>query len=304
MLMHADLDGRDARVRFLMISFFFSRKTASMTAAAVSAFALGASVLIASTTLSRAEQAVNTSALSDDLNSVFKAQPCVQSKSLAQLDAPIARVAKRLDAHEPVTIVAVGSSSTGGAGASSPNYAYPSRLERELRQRFPDTPITVINQGINGEDAGSMMARMDAVLAPKPDLVIWQLGTNTLLRDGSIPETGNLLQAGIAQIKKTGADVLLIDPQFAPRVNAKPAVGEMVGLIAYVAKQAHVPVFRRYVAMRHWHEDQAIAVDRFISADGLHMNDWGYSCFARLLADNITTSVARSRAVAGARPFQ
>ncbi len=268
------------------------------------AFALGLSVLAACTTAARAEQATSTSALTDDLNSVFKTQPCVQSKSLAQFDAPVARVAKRLDAHEPVTIVAVGSSSTGGSGASSPAFAYPSRLERELRQRFPESPITVINQGVNGEDTASMMARMEAVLAPSPDLVIWQLGTNTLLRDGNIPETGTLLQAGINRIKKTGADVLLIDPQFAPRVNAKPAVSEMVGLIAYVAKQTHVPVFRRYVAMRHWHEDQAIAFDRFITADGLHMNDWGYSCLARLLADNITATVARSRTVAGARPFQ
>ncbi len=289
----------------LMPRLIHGRKTASTIAAMVSAFALGLSALAVSPVASHAEQATTGASVpvSDDLNSVFKTQPCVQSKSLAQLDAPIARLAKKLDAHEPVTIVAVGSSSTGGSGASSPTYSYPSRLERELRQRFPETPITVINQGVNGEDTASMMGRMDAVLAPKPDLVIWQLGTNTVLRDGNIPETGNLLQAGITQIKKTGADVLLIDPQFAPRVNAKPAVSEMVGLIAYVAKQTHVPVFRRFVAMRHWHEDQAIAFDRFISADGLHMNDWGYSCLARLLAENITATVARSRSVAGVRPF-
>jgi hypothetical protein len=103
----------------------------------MSAFALGISTLVVSPATSRAEQATSTPALNDDLNSVFKTQPCLQSKSLAQLDAPIARVAKRLDAHEPVTIVAVGSSSTGGSGASSPSYSYPSRLERELRQRFP-----------------------------------------------------------------------------------------------------------------------------------------------------------------------
>jgi lysophospholipase L1-like esterase len=69
----------------------------------------------------------------------------------------------------------------------------------------------VINQGVNGEDTASMMARMDAVLAPKPDLIIWQLGTNTLLRDGNIPETGTLLQAGINRIKRP-ARMLLIDP--------------------------------------------------------------------------------------------
>ncbi|HEX7789484.1 MAG TPA: SGNH/GDSL hydrolase family protein [Afipia sp.] len=246
----------------------------------------------------RAEPATSGSAATDDLNAVFRTQPCVQAKALPQLDAPISRVAKRLDAHEAVTIVAVGSSSTGGAGASSPAFSYPSRLERELRQRFPDAPVTVINKGNNGEDAADMMARMDAVLEPHPDLVIWQLGTNTVLRDGSVPATGDLLQSGIAHIRKTGADVLLIDPQFAPRVNAKPAVNDMVRLIAYVAKMTHVPLFRRYVAMQHWHEDQAIAFDQFIIADGVHMNDWGYSCLARLLADNIANAVTRSRAVA------
>ncbi|CAN5266890.1 hypothetical protein BH10PSE11_BH10PSE11_03060 [soil metagenome] len=296
--------GRHARVRFLMFSPTHDRKPASIAAAAIGALAFGIAVLVACPVASNAEQATTGAAINDDLNSVFKTQPCVQSKSLAQLDAPIARLAKRLDAHEPVTIVAVGSSSTGGSGASSPAYSYPSRLERELRQRFPETPVTVINQGVNGEDVNSMMARMDAVLEPKPDLVIWQLGTNTVLRDGNVPETADVLRTGIARIKKTGADVLLIDPQFAPRVNAKPTISDMVGLIAYVAKQTHVPLFRRYVAMRHWHEDQAIGFDRFISADGLHMNDWGYSCLARLLADNITATVGRSRAVAGVRPFE
>lgn len=273
----------------------------------VSVFALAMSAVAMCPTASRAEQATtgtHSASASDDLNAVFKAQPCVQSRSLAQLDAPMTRVAKRLDAHAPVTIVAVGSSSTGGSGASSPAFAYPSRLERELRQRFPETPISVLNRGINGEEVTAMMARMDSVLETRPDLVIWQLGTNTLLRDGNIPATAGLLQAGISRIRKSGADVLLIDPQFAPRVNAKPGAGEMVGLIAYVAKQAHAPLFRRYVAMRHWHEDQAIAFDRFITADGLHMNDWGYSCLARLIAENITATVERSRAVAGARPFQ
>ncbi len=235
---------------------------------------------------------------SDDINAIFKNQPCVLTKTLTQLDAPIIRTAKRLNAHEPVTIVAVGSSSTGGSGASSPAFAYPNRLERELRLKYPDSPITIINRGVNGEDAADMMARLDEVLAPKPDLVIWQLGTNTVLRDGSVSATSDVLQSGIARIRATGADVLLIDPQFAPSVNAKPAVHDMVGMIGLVAKQTHVPVFRRYVAMRHWHDDQAIPFDRFIIADGLHMNDWGYSCLARLLADNIATAVARSRTMA------
>lgn len=240
----------------------------------------------------------------DDINAIFKNQPCVLTKALTQFDAPITRTAKHLNDHEPVTIVAVGSSSTGGAGATSPSFSYPSRLERELRLKYPDAAITVINRGINGEEAADMMARLDDVLTPKPDLVIWQLGTNTVLRNGSIPATSDILQSGIARIKATGADILLIDPQFAPSVNAKPAVHDMVAMIGLVAKQTHVPVFRRYVAMQHWHDDEAIPFDRFIIADGLHMNDWGYSCLARLLADNIATAVARSRTVAGVKAQQ
>jgi len=280
----------------------------SALTAPLAALVLGA---MTSTTLTVAAYAQQPVALAsaekpstDDISAIFKDRPCVLTKALTQFDAPITRTAKRLNDHEPITIVAVGSSSTGGAGASSPAFSYPSRLERELRLKYPDAPITVINRGINGEDAADMMARLDDVLAPKPDLVIWQLGTNTVLRDGSIPATSDILQSGITRIKATGADVLLIDPQFSPSVNAKPAVHDMVAMIGLVAKQTHVPVFRRYVAMRHWHEDQSIPFDRFIIADGLHMNDWGYSCLARLLADDIATAVMRSRTVAGVKAQQ
>jgi lysophospholipase L1-like esterase len=274
--------------------------------APLAALLLGAGLAITLPAAAQADQATTVSgrhAAANDLNAVFDRQPCVALKDLTQFDAPVARLAKRITAQEPVTIIAVGSSSTGGAGASSPAFSYPSRLERELRQKFPRAPIAVINKGVNGEEVADMMARMDSILALKPDLVIWQLGTNTLLRDGSIPATEKFLQAGIERIRDSGADVLLVDPQFAPSVNAKPAVHAMVDMIGFTAKRTHVPLFRRYVAMRHWHEDQAIAVERFITADGLHMNDWGYSCFARLMADNIAATIVRSRAVADVKPL-
>lgn len=273
---------------------------------AVATLVLGIAITMALPSRSMAQQApvAADKNAADDINAVFESQPCIRTTGLTQLDAPITRVTKRLTAHEPITIVAVGSSSTAGSGATSPDYAYPSRLGRELRQKFPRASISVINLGVNGQEAADMVARLDDVLAPNPDLVIWQVGTNTVLRGKSVPEVGDLLQSGIARIKERGADVLLIDPQFAPAVNAKPTVNDMVGLIGQVAKRTHVPLFRRYVAMRHWHEDQAIAFDRFITADGLHMNDWGYACFARLLADNIATTIARARAVADVKPLQ
>ncbi len=68
---------------------------------------------------------------------------CHAPADLIRLAYPLTRTAHRLTAGEPLTIVAIGSSSTAGAGASSPDASYPSRLAAELRQRFPHNRIRV-----------------------------------------------------------------------------------------------------------------------------------------------------------------
>ena len=75
-----------------------------------------------------------------------------------------------------------------GAGASSSAATYPSRLEAELKARLPGLPITVVNKGIGGEEAAQMVARFDAdVIEESPDLVLWQVGSNSVLRDRPTP---------------------------------------------------------------------------------------------------------------------
>ena len=109
---------------------------------------------------------------------------CDAPLDLVRLANPLSHVSQKLTAGAPITIVAIGSSSTAGAGASSPAANYPSRLQAELRQRFPGHAITVINRGVNGEEVADMLKRFDqAVIAAKPDLVLWQLGTNSVIRD-------------------------------------------------------------------------------------------------------------------------
>ena len=103
---------------------------------------------------------------------------CVAPADLIQLDQPLRRTARRLASHKLIIIVALGSSSTAGAGASSAETTYPSQLMVELTQRFQTQPITVLNRGISGERAVDMLARFDkSVSAERPDLVLWQVGT-------------------------------------------------------------------------------------------------------------------------------
>jgi hypothetical protein len=84
------------------------------------------------------------------------------------------RAARALTLERCLTVVAIGSSSTEGIGASSPDRTYPAQLERLLRERFPRATIKVVNRGVGGETVAANLARLrpDAIDL-RPDLAIW-----------------------------------------------------------------------------------------------------------------------------------
>ena len=228
---------------------------------------------------------------------------CAAPAELVHLERPLIHTMRRLANGQPLTIVAIGSSSTAGAGASSLDASYPSRLAVELRTRFPGREITVLNRGVNGEETNNMMARFATdVLAAHPQLVIWQIGTNSVLRDHPLSPHAVQLHDGIEQLKAAGADVVLIDPQFAPAVLAKSETAGMVEQIAVAAKQENVDLFRRFAVMRDWHDVQHLSFDNFVSPDHLHMNDWSYACIAKLLSTAIAEAATRPIAAASVHP--
>ena len=219
---------------------------------------------------------------------------CSAPNSLMRLDRAISHTAARISEGRSLKIVALGSSSTAGVGASSPANSYPSRLEAALREQYPDMRIEVINRGVGGEDAREMLARLDkSVLAERPDLVLWQVGTNAIVDEEGVSEEAYLVRKGLARLKAAGVDVILIDPQYAPSVTQRPNAGAMVRMLQSVAQAANVPVFRRYAIMSHWRTVENVPFDRFIVKDGLHMNDWSYHCIAKLLATSIVAAASR-----------
>jgi lysophospholipase L1-like esterase len=220
------------------------------------------------------------------------AAQCKVQSDIAQFDLPLTSLAHRLSIGRPVRIVAIGSSSTAGFGASSPGATYPSRLEAELREHFPGHALTVLNRGVFGEELPNMIARFDtAVIAERPHLVIWQFGTNALMYDR--PLNPPLVAAGVARLKAVGADVVLMDPQYAPRVLAKPARDAFIARMAASAKEYKVDLLHRYEIMRRWHEVEGLPFETFVTRDGLHLNDWGYACVAKALGFAIAEATAR-----------
>jgi lysophospholipase L1-like esterase len=152
----------------------------------------------------------------------------------------------------------------------------------------------MLNRGVNGEEIGDMLARFDtSVITAKPDLVLWQLGTNSVIRGHQLGDHGLQIREGLAKIRAIGADVVLIDPQFAPKVITKPDAEAMVALISSAAKQEDVDLFRRFEMMRHWRDVDHLTFETFVSPDGLHMNDWSYACMAKSLGNAIVEAAHR-----------
>jgi len=214
---------------------------------------------------------------------------CEASGELLNLGAHLSHLAVDIADGHPAAIVAIGSSSTWGVGASSPDKAYPPRFGVELSQRF-GLAFDVLNKGVNGESEVEMLQRFGRdVAASRPMLVIWQVGSNTVFRNIEPEDYAAMLRDGIARIRAMGADVVLMSPQYAPAVLERPNLEPQLELLAAVARETGAGLFRRFDIMRAWNEKGA-AFEETLSPDRFHMNDWSYGCVARLLADAVVAS--------------
>jgi lysophospholipase L1-like esterase len=189
-------------------------------------------------------------------------------------------------ARERVRIVAIGSSTTAGEGNIKP---YPPRLKAFLDEKYPNARITVANKGKGGEEAPAELKRFDKdVIAEKPDLVIWQVGTNAVWQKPtdsppppSVDETTRAIRDGLVRLRQeTQADVILMDLQYLPGMltPAKKAKSiQMVEAINELARDAGVNVFRRFAFMKGLIDVEQVSMDRMVDEadnDRFHQSDW------------------------------
>jgi acyl-CoA thioesterase-1 len=217
----------------------------------------------------------------------------------AQAGGVLWHVATRLAHGAPVSIVAFGSSSTSGVGASSADASYPACLERDLRAHlnFHD-PVTVANRGVAGDDIDAMMRRLDPdVIQVHPDLVIWQLGTNDALEHMPLAHFEAAARQGIKALRKAGIDLVLMEPQHAPRVDVAPDAAGYRAAVRRLGAEFGVPVIRRFDLMSRW--AKASAAPALVAPDGLHMSDSGYEKLGQAAAALILSAARPTLSMAG-----
>lgn len=181
-------------------------------------------------------------------------------------------------------IVAIGSSTTAGEGNIT---AYPERLLSFLQSQYPKAKLVMVNKGIGGQEAPIELKRFDTdVIAEKPDLVIWQVGTNAVWQrpdqnPPSLAETVKAIRDGLVKLRnETQSDVILMDLQYVPAVLTpakKDKAIAMVEAISELAREAGVNVFRRFAFMKDLYQVEQVSFDRMVDPtdeNRLHDSDW------------------------------
>ena len=205
-----------------------------------------------------------------------------------------------LKKNRPIRVLAIGSSSTAGVGASSPRATYPARLEGELEKMFSDdVEIQVINRGVSGEIAAGAADRMrNTVAEVDPDIVIWQVGTNDALARVDVERFSHSLDETVLWLKSHNIDVVLVDPQYTPALARDDYYGRVVKAIENVARKGRVPLVRRYEAMRYLAGERKAG--GYLASDQFHLNDLGYRCMAEHVARAITVGLIQAETPASA----
>jgi lysophospholipase L1-like esterase len=254
---------------------------------AISRILLGATLALSTSAFSAASAAENA------------ADPCQAPNATVASAGPLPRLERQLEGKQTVRVLAIGSSSTAGVGASSLKASYPAQLEVELGRAFKDIKIVMVNRGVGGEIAETTAHRIKLEVAlTKPDLVLWQVGTNDALSRIPIGDFARVVSRTVKWLKAGGVDVVIVGMQYTKPLSQDEHYKMMKDALKQVALEEGVPYVKRYEAMQYL--EQTNARLSLMSDDQLHLNDLGYRCMAEHVARGILVSIFPKKPAAAA----
>ena len=216
--------------------------------------------------------------------------------------APLPNFAAVLAAKKKARVLAIGSSSTYGVGASSRSRNYPSQLREILGKALNGVDVEIVNRGVSGEVAATTAERLRTEVAVnRPDLVLWQLGTNDALSRVPPEQFEQTVRSTIDWLKDDKIDVVLVGLQYTPKLARDKNYEEIRDALFKIAADEGVLYIRRYDAMRFIAQARSAPV---LAQDEFHLNDLGYRCMAEHVAQAVIANlfVRRFRPVQGYTP--
>jgi lysophospholipase L1-like esterase len=201
---------------------------------------------------------------------------------------PLPHLAAALQGRKTVRVLAIGSSSTAGYGASSPSHSYPAQFEAILERAFKGLDVVIVNRGVSGEVAARTAERLKMQVAQEqPDVVLWQVGTNDALARVPVEDFTTVVRDTLHWLKEHGIDTVLVGLQYAPALSRDGYYTEIRAALRNLAATENVLLVRRFDAMEFIDKAKE---GQLLSGDDLHLNDLGYRCMAEHIARAVVVS--------------
>ena len=214
------------------------------------------------------------------------ADPCAVPSYLLFGDSLLDRAHAAVKKDTALRIVVLGGTSSTLPGPDGPNFAYPARLETALARRLPRVKVTVTALTRPRQTAEEMAENIDKLLLDhQPSLVVWQTGTYDAVRGTDPEEFRASVSDGVERLQAGGADVVLVNMQYSPRMESIVAVGAYADGIRWVSREREVPVFDRFAIMRHWYDTGQF--DLYKATKDLKMAKSVHDCLGRALGSTI-----------------
>jgi acyl-CoA thioesterase-1 len=216
--------------------------------------------------------------------------PCDVPGTDIAAPAALPNVTQALQKGEKIRILAIGSSSTLGSGASSKSRTYPSQLESILEHALKGVDVIIVNRGVAGEVADTTATRMKSEVAlRKPDLVLWQLGTNDALARIPPQDFETTVRSTIHWLRDNKIDVVLVGVQYTSRLARDQNYIAIRDSLQKIAAEENILYVRRYDAMRFIAQTRANL--QLMAGDNFYLNDLGYQCMAEHVAHAVIVSL-------------
>lgn len=185
----------------------------------------------------------------------------------------------------PLRISVLGDSLTAGYGLP-PEAAFPAQLEAALQQR--GYQVEVFNAGVSGDTSAGGLARLDWLLADRPNLVILELGANDALRGLAPLQTEQNLHTILSRLKKHGVKTLLAGMK-APRNLGAEYYNKFDRIYPELARLHQIPFYPFFLA-------GVAGKPELNQADGMHPTAAG----VEVIVQGILPLVEKSLAALGA----
>ena len=202
-----------------------------------------------------------------------------EASSAPVAPAPAAKInavqaAPSVAASAMPTVVFLGDSLTAGLGLGE-EAAYPALVGQLLAKR--GFPVRIVNAGISGDTTAGGLARVDWLLALKPDILLVALGANDGLRGQPVASIEANLREIVRRARAGGVQVVLAGMKMPPNYGPD-YTGDFEGLFARLAREFDLP-FLPFLL-------QGVAADSQLNQDdGIHPTAEGQRRIAVLVAD-------------------